>query len=561
MAAETRIQQEIKDTNTDWKKDKSELLSWLTKLEPKDIIESLNSVENKSAIIGIIKTPTEEAIKDLQTKKLAEKTGTPTDLSVDEKDLLVLSARLNRDDLILPTIKDAKIDQTAYDKIIADELIRLWTTQEKSDQNLDLKIEDITWFKIYWARNWVSAPSKEDVVSAVNKISDATNKTAIKEFLKNSKITELQAYLIDNFKIKLYGKNDGKDGLFWPGTYNAIFNLWVIKEEEKKDPSLEDYKPVKVEPKDTKDKQKEPKDQQKEPKAPLDVKKLTNILKNGKLKLHDIQSSNIKFETYSMNDMLDFFDKDIKNKILIRMNTIKTKYWIDIDFTAKEITNILDWKNKYWINLLSPDQLIPQLDMVIKEFEIYPNNFIKNSWIKTIALTEWPQRLIWQNVFNWNNESAWFYGNSNFIVVWSFKSNQDEITLHHEFYHLLDSKKDWMTRDDSTRKKLWNGYISSYASKSPIEDQSETAEFIIKKTKQILNKAKTNNSIKMKIEVMTWCKINNNFTWFEKDYTDTEFKNIYSKYWFNNKEYYSKRSNWSINYKRRNDRVVSSKSV
>jgi hypothetical protein len=24
--------------------------------------------------------------------------------------------------------------------------------------------------------------------------------------LKNSKITELQAYLIDNFKIKLYGK-------------------------------------------------------------------------------------------------------------------------------------------------------------------------------------------------------------------------------------------------------------------------------------------------------------------------------------------------------------------
>ncbi|MEI8253361.1 MAG: hypothetical protein WCG25_06560 [bacterium] len=97
----------------------------MTKLEPKDIIESLNSVENKSAIIGIIKTPTEEAIKDLQTKKLAEKTGTPTDLSVDEKDLLVLSARLNRDDLILPTIKDAKIDQTAYDKIIADELIRL----------------------------------------------------------------------------------------------------------------------------------------------------------------------------------------------------------------------------------------------------------------------------------------------------------------------------------------------------------------------------------------------------------------------------------------------------
>ncbi|MEI8253360.1 MAG: hypothetical protein WCG25_06555 [bacterium] len=49
-------------------------------------------------------------------------------------------------------------------------------------------------------------------------------------------------------------------------------------------------------------------------------------MKNGKLKLHDIQSSNIKFETYSMNDMLDFFDKDIKNKILIRMNTIKTKY-------------------------------------------------------------------------------------------------------------------------------------------------------------------------------------------------------------------------------------------
>jgi hypothetical protein len=372
--------------------------------------------------------------------------------------------------------------------------------------------------------------------------------------LKNSKITELQAYLIDNFKIKLYGKNNGKDGLFWPGTYNAIFNLWITKTKKKKDPSLEDYKPVKVEPK-------EPKDKQKEPKAPLDVKKLTNILKNGKMKLHDIQSSNIKFETYSMNDMLDFFDKDIKNKILIRMNTIKTKYWIDIDFTAKEITNILDWKNKYWINLLSPNQLIPQLDMVIKEFEIYPNNFIKNSWIKTIALTEWPQRLIWQNVFNWNNESAWFYGNSNFIVVWSFKSNQDEITLHHEFYHLLDSKKDWMTRDDSTRKKLWNGYISSYASKSPIEDQSETAEFIIKNTKQILNKAKTNNSIKMKIEVMTWCKINNNFTWFEKDYTDTEFKNIYSKYWFNNKEYYSKRSNWSINYKRRNDRVVSSKTV
>jgi hypothetical protein len=38
---------------------------------------------------------------------------------------LVLSAWLNRNDLILPIIKDSKIDQVAYDKIASDELVRL----------------------------------------------------------------------------------------------------------------------------------------------------------------------------------------------------------------------------------------------------------------------------------------------------------------------------------------------------------------------------------------------------------------------------------------------------
>lgn len=231
---ETEIQKEIKDTNNDRKVDKTDLLKWLENLDPKEITESLGNAENKDAIKTIIETPVKEAA--LEVKKEDGK-----ELTDDQKDLLVLSAWLNNQTLVLPDIKASNFDTWAYYKIAEDELTRLWSAQEKDDQNNDLKIEDISWLKIYWARNWAIAPTHEDVVSVVSKITDANHKTEIIKFLKDSKITELQEYLIDNFKIKLYGKNDGKDGLFWPGTYNAIFNLWVTADTDKKDPMLDTY--------------------------------------------------------------------------------------------------------------------------------------------------------------------------------------------------------------------------------------------------------------------------------------------------------------------------------
>jgi aspartate carbamoyltransferase regulatory subunit len=78
----------------------------------------LGNVENKDKIKIIIELPVKESIKDLV--KIEFK-----DLTSDQKDLLVLSAWLNRNDLILPIIKDSKIDQVAYDKIASDELVRL----------------------------------------------------------------------------------------------------------------------------------------------------------------------------------------------------------------------------------------------------------------------------------------------------------------------------------------------------------------------------------------------------------------------------------------------------
>jgi hypothetical protein len=78
----------------------------------------LGNVENKDKIKNITELPVKESIKDLGQIEFK-------DLTSDQKDLLVLSARLNRNDLILPIIKDSKIDQVAYDKIASDELVRL----------------------------------------------------------------------------------------------------------------------------------------------------------------------------------------------------------------------------------------------------------------------------------------------------------------------------------------------------------------------------------------------------------------------------------------------------
>lgn len=263
MAAETKIQQEVKDTNTDWQKDKSELLAWLIKLEPKDIVESLNSAENKIAITGIIKTPTEEAIKDLQAKKLAEKTGTKTDLTTDEKDLLVLSAWLYSQTpwqtLTLPDIAAATFDAAAYDKIANDELTRLSapaTPEVTSPVKENLEVTDIDSLKLSWWRNWALAPTYLEIITAVNKITDPTQKTDIKKYIIDSatlykdwksdewsqKVVELQTYLIDTCKVpKLYGNQGGKDGKFGRWTYNAIFNLWVVADTDKQDPMLDSY--------------------------------------------------------------------------------------------------------------------------------------------------------------------------------------------------------------------------------------------------------------------------------------------------------------------------------
>lgn len=225
-------------------------------LEPKDITESLNTTDKKETITDLINTPVEEAIQDLKDKKFE-------DLTADEKDLLVLSSRLswNNQESFNALIKqDNLLDGTMYDSIAQTEFDRLYPPKQEGIVNSveDLKISNIDWLKLYWGRNWAPAPAPEDIIVAVNKITDADKKTKIKtlisesaKFYKDSdfawwknKIIELQTYLIDDCDCTLYWKNDGKDWMFGMWTYNAIFNLWVTQEKDKKDPMLSEYKIV-----------------------------------------------------------------------------------------------------------------------------------------------------------------------------------------------------------------------------------------------------------------------------------------------------------------------------
>lgn len=257
MSEQTKdIQSEIKDTNVDNKIDKFELLDWLSKLEPKDIAESLNSPDKKNEISNLIKTPVEEAIKDLEWKNFEE-------LSIDQKDLLVLSSRLswNNQESFNALIKqDNSLDQTMYESIVQTELNRLYPAKQDEVVNSveDLEISSMDWLKLYWGRNWAPSPDPKDIVNAVNKITDVDKKTKIKTLISESaksykdwdfdwwknKVIELQTYLIEDCDCTLYWKNGGKDWMFGMWTYNAIFNLWISDEKDKKDPMLSEYIPI-----------------------------------------------------------------------------------------------------------------------------------------------------------------------------------------------------------------------------------------------------------------------------------------------------------------------------
>lgn len=301
--------------------------------------------------------------------------------------------------------------------------------------------------------------------------------------------------------------------------------------------------------------------------------KLQNFISTLELTSHS--SSNISFKSYWLKDFLDFFDPNIKKDIDTKITQIANSYWVDVVFGADEIQSILG--NKYWINLLSPTQLIPQLDMLIQELSIYPAWFIQKSWLKGIVLTQGQQRRK-KELYKWNHLSAWFPTSSGFLVIGSFdEKNKEKFLIHHELYHLLDKKKN--SHDNKSWENLWKSHFSIdkttdlslknsmppeeslkrfliFAAASPNEDQAVTAHFLMKYPTTILQAAKTNDILKRKIEVITWCEINKDFTWFAKDYTRAKFVYTYGRYWFENgKAYYAKRSDGAMDYKWRNQRI------
>jgi len=276
-------------------------------------------------------------------------------------------------------------------------------------------------------------------------------------------------------------------------------------------------------------------------------------------------------------------EQKLQNEISSKVNLIKRMYWVDVVSNSEKIEDILNrLKNKYSVDFLSSSQLNPQLDMLNKELSIYPPGFIKNSWIKNIILTKWYIRTD-KEIYNWNHEQAWLYTGSDSVVVGSFRWDKSQFVLHHEFYHLLDKQEDWLTKDDKIRKKLWkSSTVSSlnitkptldqtaiqetlkqlgYATTSAIENQAVIAGFLIKNPKIVLDLAKTDDVMKRKIEVLTWCKINASFTWFERDYSWPQFVYAYGKYGFTGREYYAKWSNGMMNYTWRNARIRARESV
>lgn len=262
-------------------------------------------------------------------------------------------------------------------------------------------------------------------------------------------------------------------------------------------------------------------------------------------------------------------NSEYKTLIFQIEKNLEKKYWLtDITYTKRWIEKSCSgFKNIYE---LSPAQILKQLKMIEEELGKYPIDVIKNSWLSRIVLTRWHQ-------FSFSSSSTdidtslWYYDWWYALIIWSDKN--DRAALHHEFFHLIDNKKqgrktggkNLLESDDKNREKiwanpqswiweaLWPSYFLSY------ENQAYLADHLIMKPDEILQKAKDNEIIRTKIEVLTWCKLKSNFTWFERTYTNNEYKKKFQKYWFAKKGYYAKYT--TMDHNRRNKRIGEKKWV
>lgn len=251
----TKMQEHIVDWADEWIDiNKAELLDWLSKLEPKDIVESLDTAEKEEAIKTLIESSVIDAMKDLEWKKFE-------DLSIDQKDLVFLSAWLSWEHSVSfsSLVIWSETFDNLYNSIAQARFQKLYPakqeeTPESWEWDIDkIELDNISNLHLYWARTkYVTLPSKEDIVSAVNAIPEDKKdlRTTIATALKNSSKFE-EDWDIDSSKeeIKKIQTELAKgttlfwwvDGMFWLGTYRWILNL---SKEEKEDANLDDIEDI-----------------------------------------------------------------------------------------------------------------------------------------------------------------------------------------------------------------------------------------------------------------------------------------------------------------------------
>lgn len=235
----------------------------------------------------------------------------------------------------------------------------------------------------------------------------------------------------------------------------------------------------------------------------------------------------------------------------------------DITYTQWWVRSVID-QDGGGINFtpLSAQEALEQLTMIQKELLLYPVEFVKNSWMKRIVLVKWDQHLLYPST-TWANTTSWLYTHSNYIIVGSYVWGFDRSIFHHEFFHLLDTKKDDMYTDDNKWMKLLWGLVNSpteYGKTNANENQAEFWSSLMISGKWMLAEAKKNMWRRSRIELITWCKINKEYTGFEKQYSDEEIQAKYGYAGFSGQEYYTKRSNGTLDLTWRNTIIQKSSS-
>lgn len=241
-----------------------------------------------------------------------------------------------------------------------------------------------------------------------------------------------------------------------------------------------------------------------------------------------------------------------KARILWRKSAFERKYNLKLFFEWKDISKIL---RNMPINIatLHINQIDKFFDQADTELSKYPSSMIRKTQMKQIILTEWWQeRHTSKANKNWIESSWWFYTDwTSRIVVWLFQDNFHLEVLHHELFHLLDQEhdkngSDW---DNKARRNLWTSVARQYWKTNANEDQATIVDSLFIRTVNFTKKARNDESLRKKIQIITWCQLNNEGTRFES----TLWVSYYTQFWFTWLAYYPKWSNWAMGIEYRNN--------